>query len=481
MTSTADLDTLTRIVATLGPASRSEEKLAELLEAGVSVCRLNFSHGALEEHAEVLARIRRWSDEHRRPVAVLGDLSGPKIRLREVAGGSVLLRAGDVVRFVRGDAPCTASELTTSYERFVDEVEPGHRIYIDDGLIRLLAVDRTADAVECTVTVGGPVSSHKGVNLPDTPLSVPALTEKDRRDLAWAIEHGLDYVALSFVRRPADLDALREILGGHENPPRVVAKIEKCEALEHIDAILERTDALMVARGDLGVEMDIWRVPVVQKMLIERCRQAGVPVIVATQMLQSMVANPTPTRAEVSDVATAIFDGADAVMLSAETASGQYPALAVEMMARVAREAERYQAALPRHPVTPPVSAAEQAVGAVCHAAVQAALDLKARVVAAWTATGRTVHLLSGHRLPMPVVGLTYDDRVYRRLCLLYGVVPLRVEPYDHPSKMAEALDRHLLSRRVVDPGDLVVVVTSTEPETPGATDTVLVHTVRRA
>ncbi len=479
MRSSADARTLTRIVATLGPASRSPETLGELLEAGVSVCRLNFSHGTLDEHAAVLARIRRWSDAHRRPVAVLGDLSGPKIRLNEVAGGSVELRTGDAVRFVRGDAPCTARELTTNYARFVDEVQPGHRIYIDDGLIRLLAVDRTSDAIECTVTVGGPVSSHKGVNLPDTSLSVPALTDKDRRDLAWAIEHGLDYVALSFVRRPADLDALREILTGCDHPPRVVAKIEKCEALEHIDAILERTDALMVARGDLGVEMDIWRVPVVQKMLVERCRRAGVPVIVATQMLQSMVEHPTPTRAEVSDVATAIFDGADAVMLSAETASGRYPTLAVEMMARVAREAEHYLAGQSRSPIVPPVRPDEQTVGAVCHAAVQAALDLKARVVAAWTATGRTVHLLSAHRLPMPVVGLTYDDRVYRRLCLLYGVIPLRVEPYDHPSKMAAALDHHLCARGVATPGDTVVVVTSTEPETPGATDTVLVHIVR--
>lgn len=313
----------TKIIATLGPATADPERLAAVLEAGVDVCRLNFSHGSLEDHERSLDAIRTWATEHDQPIGVLGDLCGPKIRLNQVTGGALELGPGDTIRLVRGDEDCTADHLTVTYARFVDEVDVGQRIYIDDGLVRLLVTARDADGLTCTCTTGGRVSSRKGVNLPDTPLSAPALTDKDRRDLDWAIEHGLDYVALSFVRRPEDLITLQAIIDERGGNLGVIVKIEKAEALQHLDDLIGRADGVMVARGDLGVEMDVWRVPLVQKAITARCRAVGKPVIIATQMLQSMVDSPMPTRAEVSDIANAILDGADAVMLSAETAVGQ--------------------------------------------------------------------------------------------------------------------------------------------------------------
>ena len=303
---------------------------------GLDVCRLNFSHGTLDEHGLWLGRVREAARAHGTTVCVFGDLCGPKLRLGSFADGGTLLETGQPVEFVRGNGPCTAEHFTVSWSSFVDEVDAGERIYIDDGLVRLLVTERRQDRLLCTCTVGGRVSSHKGVNLPDTDLATPALTDKDRADLAWAVKQDLDYVALSFVRRPADLRELKQLIADAGSDLKVIIKVEKTEALEHLEALIEETDAVLVARGDLGVETDIWRVPLIQKDLVRRCQTAGKPVIVATQMLQSMVESPIPTRAEVSDVANAIFDRADAVMLSAESAIGQYPSLAVDMMNRIA-------------------------------------------------------------------------------------------------------------------------------------------------
>jgi pyruvate kinase len=468
----------TKIIATLGPATADPQRLAAVLEAGVDVCRLNFSHGSREDHERSLRAIREWAARHDQPIAVLGDLCGPKIRLNQVTGEAFTLHPGDTVRFVRGDDDCTTDRLTVSYARFVDEVEVGQRVYIDDGLIRLLVVARDADAVTCTCTTGGRVSSRKGVNLPDTTVSTPALTDKDCRDLDWALARDLDYVALSFVRQPEDLARLQGLIATHKSDIGVIVKIEKAEALEHLDDFIARADGVMVARGDLGVEIDVWRVPLIQKDITARCRAAGKPVIVATQMLQSMIASPMPTRAEVSDVANAILDAADAIMLSGETATGKYPDVAVTMMDRVANTTETYQrerraARLVVRPAGP-----SGPTSAIASAAVQAALQLDARLVAVWSATGETVRLVAQHRLPMPVVGLTYDERVYRRINLLYGVVPLRVKPLSNPAEMAAVLDARLIERGLASPGDLIVVVTSTRPRTPGETDTTLVHRI---
>jgi len=471
--------TKTKIIATLGPATATRERLRELLDAGLDACRLNFSHGTLAEHERSLETVRSLAAERDEPICVIGDLGGPKIRLGDFAGGPVDVAVGQTVKFVRGTEACTAERLTVSYPGFVDEVAVGHRVYVDDGLVRFLVVDRKSDELICTCTAAGRLAPRKGVNLPDTLLNTSALTDKDRVDLEWALAHDLDYVALSFVRLPEDLYELKRLIKRAGSELRVIIKIEKIEAIEHLDELIANTDAVLVARGDLGVETDLWRVPLIQKDVVARCQRAGVPVIVATQMLQSMINSPMPTRAEVSDVANAVFDRADAVMLSGETSVGQFPVQAVEIMNRIVTATEDFLAARPPTEFgAPAVAARYRPTAAVAHAAVQAALDLGARVVAVWTATGATARMVAKHRLPMPVVALTFNPRVYRQTNLLFGVLPVRVEPVQDPDKMPKILDRLLLERRLVLPGDLVVVVTSRRPHTPGATDTTLVHRV---
>ena len=471
-------DVYTKVVATLGPATDTEELLGELLDAGVDVCRLNFSHGTHEAHARNLERVRRLSAQRNRPVAVLGDLCGPKIRLNQVRDGQFRLERGARISVVRGDDDCDVTRLTITYPQLIDEVEVGQRLLIDDGLIRLLVVEKDADALQCVCTVGGAISSRKGVNLPDTRLSTPALTDKDRRDLDWAIEHQLDYVALSFVRTPDDLRKLRTLIKERGANLHTIVKIEKVEALEFLDEFVGMADGVMVARGDLGVEMDVWRVPLVQKAITARCREAGKPVIIATQMLQSMVSNPTPTRAEVSDVANAILDGADAVMLSGETAAGDFPVESVEMMGQVALTTEAFRHS--EHYEAPPrvVSIQNPITSAITNGAAEVALTIGAKLVAVWSTTGESVRLIARGRLPMPVIGLTHDERVYFRMNLHYGVTPIRVSPVSNPAEMAETLDRELIARGMAHSNDLIVVVTSTTPTVPGRTDTVLVHRV---
>ena len=466
----------TKLIATLGPASAQREVLERMLDVGLDACRLNFSHGTHEQHEQTLRLVREVAAEHNEPICVIGDLCGPKIRLGQFTDEPMSITPGQELRFVRGDGPCNAEQLTVSYARFIDEVEVGQRVLIDDGLVSLVARQSHPDQLICECTVGGELRSHKGINLPDSQLSTPALTAKDREDLAWALEHELDYVALSFVREAEDLYELKRVIKDSGRNLPVVVKIEKPEALLHLDELIAETDAVLVARGDLGVETDIWRVPLIQKDIIARCQAACVPVIVATQMLQSMISSPMPTRAEVSDVANAIFDRADAVMLSGETAVGKYPVESVNMMNKVATATGAHLAKW-RQPENPPSIAVHyQPTAAVAHAAVQAAQDLGARLIAVWTATGNTARRVARHRLPIPVIALTYDERVQRQLNLLFGVVPILVKPYDNPREMATALDGILIERGLGEPGDIVVVATSTQPTTPGATDTALVH-----
>lgn len=469
----------TKIIATLGPASSERAVLERLLDAGVDICRLNFSHGDHVSHGRTLQIVRTLAAERGEPICVIGDLCGPKIRLGRFAAEPLTVRPGDILRLIGGDGVCEPGRLFVSYAQLSREVAPGERIFIDDGLVRLVAREQKGgDELVCEVVVGGELRSRKGVNLPDTTLSTPALTEKDRADVKWAVEHGLDYVALSFVRKPEDLYELKRLVKSLRGDLPVIIKIEKTESLEHLGELIEHTDAVLVARGDLGVETDVWRVPVIQHDIVSRCRRAGVPVIVATQMLQSMVDSPMPTRAEVSDVATAVFEQADAVMLSGETAVGRYPVEAVTMMNNVALAAGEYLAwrkpALPEATIAVPF----QAAAAVAHAAVRAALDLAARLVAVWTVSGTTVRMVARHRLPMPVVGLTADEAVWRRMNLLYGVVPVRVPPIDNPAAVSDVLNRVLLERKLASPGDQIVIVTSTHPTVSGETNTVLVHRV---
>jgi pyruvate kinase len=467
----------TKLIATLGPACTGQEQLGAMFALGLDVCRLNFSHGNLDEHGRVLERVRAIAADRNQTVCIVGDLGGPKIRLGRF-DQPVDMEAGAAVRFVRGDGPCTAGRLTTTYPGLIDDAATGQRIIIDDGLVRLVVKERRADELLAECQVGGRLDSHKGVNLPDTPLTLPALTDKDRRDLDWAIAHDLDYVALSFVRQPEDLYELKRLIKQRASALGVIVKIEKAEALCHVEELVTHADGVLVARGDLGVETDFWRVPLVQKDIVAECQQLGVPVIVATQMLQSMLESPLPTRAEVSDVANAIFDRADAVMLSGETAVGHHPLAAVEVMCKVGAATEAYLAKRPPVAGPPGPSTKFRPTAAVAHAAVDAARDLGARLVAVWSATGATVRMVARHRLPMPVLGLSYDPRVCRQMNLLYGVIPVRVEPLDNPAEMAAALDTIVLERKLAAPGDLIVVVTSTRPTTPGATDTALVRRV---
>lgn len=470
----------TKIIATLGPACLDRAVLGEMFDVGLDVCRLNFSHGTRETHQRLLELARLIARERDVPVCFIGDLGGPKIRLGKFEREPVVIETGQTTEIVQGTGACTVARLTVTYPEFVDDVEVGQRVYINDGFVRLLVTDKHAGGLTCRCTAGGELGSRKGINVPDTSLSLPALTEKDREDLRWAVEQGLEYVALSFVRQPEDLYELRRAIKEQDSPIQVITKIEKTEALWHLEELIAHSDAVLVARGDLGVETDIWRVPLIQKDIVAECRQAGVPVIVATQMLQSMIESPMPTRAEVSDVANAILDQTDAVMLSGETAVGKHPARAVEMMNRVAAATEDFIA---KHPTTegaPCLAKKYRPTAAVAHAAVAAARDLGARLVAVWTATGTTVRMVAKHRLRMPVIGLTYDERVCRQMNLLYGVVPIQVSPMDNPVAMAAALDRELTQRGLAAAGDLIVVVTSTRPTTPGATDTALVRRVEQ-
>lgn len=470
------LPTRTKLVATLGPATAAEAALERVLAAGVDVCRLNFSHGTLDDHGRNLARIRAWSKANDRPVAVLGDLCGPKIRLNRVPGDGIALVDGATVRIVRGTEDCTPDRLSTSFEEMIDQAGVGHRLYIDDGLVRLQITKKEPDALVCTVAVGGKITSKKGINLPDTRLSTPALTEKDIGDARWAMQAGLDYLALSFVRQPTDLRQLRELTRTAGSRIGIIVKVEKVEALEHLDELVGESDGVMVARGDLGVELDVWQVPLIQKAITARARDCGKPVIVATQMLQSMIAAPTPTRAEVSDVANAIVDGADAVMLSAETASGTFPVESVRIMAQVATATEAFVASTFRDVPATSLSASGRVTSAIAEGAARAASLLGARLIAAWTATGETVRLLAMHRLPVPIVALTSDPEVLRRLNLIYSVTPLLAPPQRNPVEMLKTVDERVLACGLATAGQLIVVVTSTRPQTPGATDTMLVH-----
>jgi len=470
----------TKIVVTIGPASRDDDVLAAILRQGADVLRLNFSHGSLDEHTVALQRIQAAARAANQPVAILGDLCGPKIRVDPLDGGMMPIEPGQILTIQRRQILGHDRRISTNYEALIDEVEPGHRVLIDDGDIRLEVTERLVTEVRCRCLVGGNLRDRKGVNLPDTTLSAPALTEKDRADLAWAMGKELDYVALSFVRRPEDVYELRRLLKDADAQTRVIAKIETPGAVRQIDEIIDAADGVMVARGDLGIEVDLAQVPLLQKDITRRCQLAGKPVIVATQMLESMVHAPVPTRAEASDVANAIFDMADAVMLSAETAVGRYPVEAVATINRIATDTETFLASGVAPP-TPTVGVESLRVtSAVAHAASLAARDLHAELVAVWTETGSTAALLSKHRLPQPIVGLSPNPATCRRMALNYGVIPIEMtQPGEHDVMLAR-LDEVLLARELVTPNDLVVVVAGTHLRRPGATNSVFIHLVGR-
>lgn len=432
-------DARTKIVATVGPACRSEEKLAELAMAGVDVFRLNMAHAGPKEQSEVVAFIRNVSKKLARSIGILVDLAGPKIRLGEIAGGQRELREGESIRFVRGESATGPEDFVTTYDPLIDDLAVGNRVMLVDGTIGLRVEEKTADYARCTVTQGGLVRSRQGVNLPGVKLSVAAMSDDDWQNAAWAAEAAIDFVSLSFVRTPAEVRGLKEFLAGRGSHAKVVAKIEKQEALDQLEAIVAATDCVMVARGDLGVETDVAMMPVVQKRIVAMCRLYQKPVIVATQMLDSMQRETHPTRAEATDVANAILDGADACMLSGETAIGQHPRLAVEMMNRIARATEPHlvECAIspmlgvhvggkPRAPIIEPRAEGVLPITqAVVHGAARIASDLDAKAIVVVSRTGATALALCKLRGQTPILGVSDSEITLRQMCLYWGVLPL--------------------------------------------------------
>src|SRR3954468_11864803 len=423
-----------KIVATIGPASSSPERLRELFLAGADVFRLNFSHGAHDDHRQVHAAIRALERETGRPIAILQDLQGPKIRVGLIKDGKIQVAAGETVRFVLGRDEGGRDAIPLPHPEIFKAILPGAALLIDDGRVRLEAVSLEAEVIEARVIVGGTISNRKGVNLPDTVLDLSPLTAKDRADLAFGLELGVDWIALSFVQKPGDMIEARALIGDEAG---LVAKIEKPSALDHIDDIIRLSDAVMVARGDLGVEIPHEEVPGRQKELVRACRLAVKPVIVATQMLDSMVGAPTPTRAEASDVATAIYDGADAVMLSAESATGRYPVDAVAMMDRIIRSTEQHK--LYRSIIDATKPGEEQtAPHAVAAAAADLAEAIHAPAIVAFTSSGTTAARIARKRPAVAILALTPDERVSRRLCLLWGAHSVLSEDITTYEEMVE-------------------------------------------
>jgi pyruvate kinase len=461
----------TKIVCTLGPSTASRETLGSLMEAGLNVARLNFSHGTHEQHAKTVELVRSTAAALGRPVAILGDLQGPRIRIGDLAAPREVKDGEDIVLVAGEDA--TGNEFPTTYEGLCRDVKVGDRILVDDGLIELVTLEVSGTRVHCRVLHGGRIKSHKGMNLPGVAVSAPSITEKDWADVAFANEHRLEYLALSFVRRAADIAELRTQI---PKDMLVVSKIEKDSALDNIESIIHASDAVMVARGDLGVELPFEEVPLAQKRIISLANRLGRPVITATQMLESMITNPRPTRAEASDVANAILDGTDAVMLSAETAAGQYPRLAVEAMARIIQEIEK-QPAISRADERSPATSLPTEM-AIAAAATSAVRSLGAPCLIVFTKSGFSARIIASHRPGVPILVLTDSERTYRQLALVWGVIPNLVRHCDTYADMVklalDAVRAHGLARE----GDRVVVTAGVPFDVPGTTNLMKVETV---
>ncbi len=494
---------LTKIIATLGPASAGVDNIKLLIVEGARVFRVNFSHGSFEGFSELIDQVRAASKESGVPVAVLGDLSGPKIRVGKVSDPGIMLKKDGKVEFVTGENPAFVNDsgtavFTTTYPKIIEEVEVGQRVLIDDGNLELRCTGKTAEGLECTVVQGGLVTSKKGINLPETQLSVPALTEWDTRCLEFAVNKKVDYLALSFVRSVADVISLKEklkALGARPFEPvlvrdhdinaipddalfiPVISKIEKPQAINDLDRIVAGSDAVMIARGDLGVEMDVAEVAVLQKRIIWACQDHGTPVIVATQMLQSMIESPTPTRAEVSDVANAIYDGVDAVMLSGETAVGKWPALTVRTMSRIARLTNDHIRELKTsHQVPRHMRESKFRSAALAHGVKSIVKDIDAKLIVIWSKFGGGALYLSQLDIPLPILAFSNLSPTLNRLALLYGIHPeLMDQPMTSGDFIREASRRILENGRAAK-GDAVVFVYGEPIQSSGVTNSVYIH-----
>ncbi len=461
-----------KIVCTLGPATASLDGVRALVAAGMDVARLNLSHGDYAEHEEVYRHVRQAAEESGRGVGVLVDLQGPKIRLGTFAGGPVVLDAGEPFTITTEDVPGSADVVSTTYTGLPEDVHAGDRVLIDDGRVAVVVLDVEGPRVVTRVVEGGLVSDHKGINLPGVAVSVPALSEKDVEDLRWALRLGVDLVALSFVRSARDVDDVHAVMDEEGVRLPVIAKIEKPQAVANLAEIVDAFDAVMVARGDLGVELPLEEVPLVQKRAVELARNASKPVIVATQMLESMVGASRPTRAEASDVANAVLDGADALMLSGETSVGRFPVAAVETMGRIIEAVERETLVdLPPGQPRPRTMA-----GAICLAAARVGEAIGASFLLAFTETGSSARSLARYRSPIPLLAFTPSPRVRCQLALTWGVESFLVPTVTHTDEMVVQVDHALLDIDRCAVGDEVVIVAGAPPGLPGSTNALRVH-----
>jgi pyruvate kinase len=462
----------TKIVCTLGPATSTPESIDALLESGLDVARINFSHGTHEQHARTIGIVRELAEKRARPIAILGDLQGPRIRIGDLQAPRTFDTGMDVVFCPEEEA--RDDEMPITYEALANDVHVGDRILVDDGLIELVVLDVKAPRVTARVVHGGEVKRHKGINLPGVNVSAPSITEKDRADAAFAVAQKLDYLALSFVRRVEDIEQLRALV---PKTVLVIAKIEKDSALENIESILRASDGVMVARGDLGVELPFEEVPIAQKKIIKLANIIGRPVITATQMLESMIEHPRPTRAEASDVANAIIDGTDAVMLSAETAAGAYPRLAVQAMRRIICEIEQHPFKRAREGYTGPeiIATTEETIAAATDTAQRM---LGAPIIIVFTKSGFSARIVSAHRPRVPILALTDDPRTYSQLALVWGVIPQIVPHCATYEAMVTRAREVVLSRGLAREGERVLVTAGVPFDVPGSTNVMRVERV---
>jgi pyruvate kinase len=464
----------TKIVATIGPASDSPEMLRKMMLAGMNVARLNFSHGKYEEHAKRIRQLRLVAAELELPLMLLQDLQGPKIRVGDLPNEGIMLKEGSRITLVPiADYMGEPGTVGIDYPYIAEEAEPGTQVLLDDGLLELQVEKIAGIAVQCQVVEGGLLKSRKGVNFPTLNIRLPSMTEKDKRDLDFGIEQGVDIISLSFVRKPEDILMLKSLLKQKGTNIPVLAKLEKPQAIANLEAIVDECDAIMVARGDLGVEMSPEKVPLLQKQIIKLCNQKGIPVITATQMLDSMIHNPRPTRAEASDVANAIMDGTDAVMLSGESAVGNYPVEAVRMLARIATEVERSIQFVNYPPNrTEDTDAISEALHAIDN-------TIKLQCVVAFTETGYTAKLASEERPSVPIVAYTADPKVYHRLNLNWGIRPILVEGFHGTmTDVLHQMEMDLLKRNFASPGDKVLVMGGLPFGKAGSTNFLKIHTI---
>jgi pyruvate kinase len=464
----------TKIVATIGPASDSPDMIRKMMLAGMNVARLNFSHGKYEDHAERIERLRSISEELDLPLMLLQDLQGPKIRVGDLPAEGMMLNEGESLTLVPiADYMGQTHTVAIDYPYVAEEAEPGTQVLLDDGLLELRVEKVDGHAVHCKIVEGGLLKSHKGVNFPTLNLRLPSMTEKDKRDLDFGIEQGVDIISLSFVRKPEDIQALKALLKEKGANIPVLAKLEKPQAIDNLEVIVDECDAIMVARGDLGVEMNPEKVPLIQKRIIHLCNQKGIPVITATQMLESMIHNPRPTRAEASDVANAIIDGTDAVMLSGESAVGDYPLESVKMLARIATEVEP-SIQFVNYPPNRMDDA--DAISEALHA-IDGTLNLQC--IVAFTETGYTAKLASEERPKAPIVAYTPDPKVYRRLNLNWGVRPVLLQGFEGTlTDVLTRVEADLIQRNFAAPGDKVLVMGGIPFGTAGSTNFLKIHTV---